>query len=146
MMVLTRLQGELLRLLKQVALELGENGRALTSLIGELSACELLGLNWQPSQGFDATGLSGEQVQIKSRRSWTTENVNPIGRLGRFGKKGKYHFDQGIFVELDDRYEVVKIWQLNAEQIKVLESKEPKGKGLHVYVFQKAGVIVYPAR
>lgn len=143
-MPLTRPQKELLGLLRQVALELGENGRALTSLIGELSACELLGLNWQPSQGFDATRPGGGRVQIKSRKSWTTETVNPAGRLGRFVKKGEYDFDQGIFVELDDRYEVVKIWELNAGQIRELESKEPKGRGLHVYAFRQAATIVYP--
>jgi len=143
-MGLTELQKELLRLLKQVALELGENGRALTGLIGELSACELLGLNWQPSPGFDAIGPSGELIQIKSRKSWATETINPRGRLSRFSKKGKYDFDHGIFVELDDRYEVVRIWQLNVRQLEVLEFKEPKGNGLHVYTFRKAGAIVYP--
>ena len=143
-MALTSPQKELLQLLKQVALELGENGRALTSLIGELSACELLGLNWQPSPGFDATKPGGERIEIKSRKSWTTETVNPVGRIGRFGKKGKYHFDYGILVELDNRYEVVKIYQLNAQQINGLESNESKGRGLHVYTFRKAGVIVYP--
>jgi len=88
----------------------------------------------------------GERVQIKSRKSWTTVTVNPIGRLGRFSKKGKYDFDQGIFVELDNQHEVVKIWQPNTRQIKALESKEAKGRGLHVYAFQQARIIVYQRR
>ena len=47
-------QKRLLSYLKQAALELGEEGRTLTPLIGELSACKLLGLRWKPGVGYDA--------------------------------------------------------------------------------------------
>jgi hypothetical protein len=75
----------LLDSLKRVALEVGEGGRSLTWLIGELSACKLLGLSWQPSLGYDAIGANKKRYQIKTRKSWTTAEVNPKGRLGRFG-------------------------------------------------------------
>ena len=137
-------QEQLLVSLRRVALELGESGRSLTALIGELSACRLLALTWQPSVGFDAIGADGHSVEIKSRKSWTTEAVNPLGRLGRFGKKGTYGFAIGILVELNDFFEVAGIWQLDRDHIELLESKESKGRGLHVYTFEQAAKRVYP--
>ena len=137
-------QDQLLILLKRVALEAGERGRALTALVGELSACKLLNLVWQPSTGFDAIGPNGERFQMKSRKSWTTEEVNPRGRMGRFGKKGEYNFDKGILVELNATFDVSRIWQCDKEQVELVESKEAKGRGLHVYTFQQAATEVYP--
>jgi len=138
-------QDQLLIALKQVALEVGDRGRALTALVGELSACKLLNLVWQPSTGFDAIGPNGEKFQIKSRKSWTTEEVNPLGRMGRFGKKGEYNFDKGILVELNDSYDVSRIWQCDRDQIERVESKEAKGRGLHVFTFQQTATEVYPS-
>ncbi len=144
-MSLSSNQDQLLISLKLVALEVGDSGRALTPVVGELSACKLLNLVWQPSTGFDAIGPSGEKFQIKSRKSWTTEEVNPIGRMGRFGKKGEYSFDKGILVELNDAFDVSRIWQCDREQIELVESKEAKGRGLHVYTFQRTATEVYPS-
>lgn len=131
-MALSNIQEQLLSCLRQVAVEIGESGRSLTPLIGELSACKLLGLTWQPSQGYDAVGVKGERIQIKTRKSWTTVEVNPKGRLGRFGKKGRYDFDEGMFVELDTAFEVKQIWQLDKETIIRAEATKTKGRGLHV--------------
>ncbi len=69
-MALTKLQLQLLSDLKQVAQSLGEEGRCLTDLIGELSACRYLNLKWKPSDGYDAVSKNGELVQIKTRKSW----------------------------------------------------------------------------
>lgn len=138
-------QDQLLISLKQVALEVGDRGRALTALIGELSACKLLNLVWQPSTGFDAIGPNSEKVQIKSRKPWKTEEVNRRARVGRFGKKGEYNFDKGILVELNNVFDVSRIWQCDREQIELVESKEAKGRGLHVYTFRRAATEVYPA-
>ncbi len=71
-MALTKLQLQLLGDLKQVAQSLGEEGKCLTDLIGELSACRCLNLKWKPSDGYDAVTKHGELVQIKSRKSWTS--------------------------------------------------------------------------
>ena len=131
-MALKNNQKRLLRYLKRVALELGYEGRTLTSLIGELSACELLGLRWKPSVGYDALGSEGKRFQIKTRKSWSTEKVNSKGRVGRFGNKGRYDFDQGTLVELGKGFEVTQIWQASREEIMDLEAKIKKGRGLHV--------------
>lgn len=145
-MSLSANQEQLLISLRKVALEAGDSGRALTSLIGELFACKILGLVWQPSQGFDAVGANGERFQIKSRKSWATEQVKLSARLGRFGKKGEYNFNTGLFVEFNSFWEVIGIWQVSREQIELLESKkEAKGRGLHVRDFRQAASKVYPA-
>ena len=142
-MSLSNNQKRLLSYLKQVALELGEEGRTLTQLIGELSACKLLGLKWKPSTGYDALGSKGKRFQIKTRKSWSTEEVNPKGRVGRFGKKDRYDFDQGILVELGKGFEVTQIWQASREAIMDLEAKKTKGRGLHVYEMRQF-TRVYP--
>lgn len=132
-MALNNNQKRLLHYLKQVALELGYEGKTLTPLIGELSACKLLGLKWEPSVGYDALGSEGRRFQIKTRKSWSTEKVNSKGRVGRFGNKGRYDFDQGIFVELGKGFEVTQIWQASREEIMYLEAKKIEGRGLHVH-------------
>ena len=73
-MALTGAQKRLLEAAKEAANDLGDSGkyrgRELSSLIGELSACEKLGMSWQPSPGYDAK--CGESlVQIKTRKSWS---------------------------------------------------------------------------
>lgn len=143
-MTLSKNQEQLLRYLKRVALEIGDEGRSLTDKIGELSACELLGLTWKPTQGYDATGPGQERFQIKTRKSWSTEEVNPRGRIGRFGRKDKYEFDQGLYVELDKAFEVRKIWQLARRTIKKLEQTKTKSKGMHVYEYRRKRNEVYP--
>jgi len=138
-MALTKMQLQFLDNLKIVAQELGEKGRCLTDLIGELSACKNLDLTWEPSDGYDAVTKSDERVQIKSRKSWTTDNVNPSGRLGKFGRKAGYRFDTGLYVELDKCFEVSGIWEMGVEAIRRLEKKESGGKALHVGTFRSKG-------
>ena len=135
-MALTQLQLQLLEVSKKAALELGENGRRLTDLIGELSACHYLDLTWKPSDGYDALAKNSERIQIKSRKSWTTEGVNPSGRLGKFGRKAGYQFDKGIYLELDQFFEISGIWEMPMPKIRELEDKEKGGKGLHVRTFR----------
>ena len=92
-------QKQLLNKLQTVARELSERGRSLTSLIGELSACDILNMRWQPSTGYDCVDGDGKKVEIKTRRDSKGGRVNPVGRMGRFGKRGKYRFNYGLFVE-----------------------------------------------
>ena len=143
-MALTKLQLQLLSDLKQVAQSLGEEGRCLTDLIGELSACRYLNLKWKPSDGYDAVSKNGELVQIKTRKSWTTTSVNPSGRLGKFGRKAGYRFDRGVYVELEQHFEISGIWEMDTETIRKLESKESAGKPLHVGTFRSKGQRLYP--
>ena len=99
-MALTRQQIVFLKELKKIALSLGNEGKCLTFLIGELSACQYLNMKWKPSDGYDAISSRRELVQIKTRKSWSTNQVNGSGRLGKFGRKAGYKFDKGIYVEL----------------------------------------------
>jgi hypothetical protein len=135
-MALTQVQKRLLEAAREAAVELGDRGRALTSLIGELSACEKANLTWELSDGYDA--VSGQdRFQIKSRKSWSTPKVNPAGRLGRFGRKKGYPFDVGIYVALDDEFNVVGIWKMGVSSLKALEDAESANRGLHVDTFVK---------
>ena len=145
-MALTKKQKRLLEAAKDAARELvlvaagqpakerKRMGRELTPVIGELSACEKLDLAWEPSDGYDAT--TGQlRVQVKTRKSESTPTVNPVGRMGRFGRKKGYLFDIAIYVELDDGFEIKNIYQMNADQVKDLEESEPSERGLHVGKF-----------
>ena len=143
-MALTEHQQQLLMYAKKAALELGENDKRLTDLIGELSACDYLNLTWKPSDGYDSLTESGKRVQIKSRKSWTTDKVNPSGRLNRFGRKAGYQFDKGIFVELDQRFEVSNLWEMDQKNIEELERREAGGKGLHVSTFRSHARRLWP--
>ena len=119
---------------------MGRNGRALTGVIGELSACENLGLTWEPTDGYDAVDGSGKKYQIKTRKNWTVANkeknwwkdhkADPAGRMGRFEGRGNYDFDAGIYVELDDDWEVWGIWECEKSILKKLE--KGNNRGLHV--------------
>ena len=133
-MSLTDAQKGLLEAARQAAVELGQRGRELTSLIGELAACQNASLTWEPSDGYDA--WCGQlRVQIKTRKSWSTPEVNPNGRLGRFGRKKGYLFDFAMYGELDDDFNITGLWRMRVEEVKVLEEKE-SGRGLHVGTFR----------
>ena len=134
-MALTDAQKRLLEAAREAAVELGQRGRGLTSLIGELAACESENLVWEPSDGYDAK-FGQLRVQVKTRKSWSTPEVNPSGRLGRFGRKKGYLFDVAMYVELNDDFNMSGLWRMRVEQVKVLEEKEQSGRGLHVGTFR----------
>lgn len=134
-MALTANQKQLLRKLRTVARQLGEQGKCLTSLIGELSACDILNMRWQPSTGYDCVDGDGKKVEIKTRRDSKGGRVNPAGRMGRFGKRDKYRFNYGLFVELEPTFKVRAIYRLGRVAIERLEQKEKLGRGLHIHGF-----------
>ncbi len=123
---------------------MGENGKCLTDLIGELSACQNQNLTWKPSDGYDAVSKDGNSIQIKTRKSWTSEGVNPSGRLGRFGRKAGYQFRKGLYNELDQSFEIFGIWEMDVNSIIALESKEPGQRGLHVRAFKSKAYKIWP--
>ena len=134
-MSLTDAQKRLLEAAREAAVELGQTGRGLTPLIGELAACESENLVWEPSDGYDAK--SGQlRIQIKTRKSWSTPKVNPNGRLGRFGRKKGYLFHVAMYVELNDDFNTTGLWRMRVEEVRVLEEKEKSGRGLHVHTFR----------
>jgi len=139
---LTVAQLQLNDIAKKVAQELGEYGKTLSGLIGELSACQILNLKWQPADGYDAISSDGQKVQVKTRKSWSTKTVNPLGRLGKFGRKAGYLFQRGLLVELNENFDVSEIWEMSKDKIAELEHKE-RGRGLHVHTYRKHSKLVY---
>jgi len=139
-MALTKAQKRLLDAAREVGKEPGQSGkylgRELSSLIGELATCEELDLRWEPSAGYDAcTGK--DRIQIKTRKSEPTPEVNPRGRLGRFGRKKPYSFDVAVYVELDENFNTSGIWRMPVDEVEALEDEKDKGiRGLHVGVFR----------
>ena len=154
--LLTKPQRNFLTSAKEVAIQMGKNGRALTGVIGELSACEKLGLKWEPTDGHDAR-KGRKTYQIKTRKNWTCANkakgwwkehkADPNGRMGRFEGKQKYKFSVGIYVELDDDFEVWGIWKCKKSLLKQRESAPNlKGKiGLKLKEVKDLGDQVYPS-
>ncbi|MCH8308885.1 MAG: hypothetical protein IIB17_00135 [Chloroflexi bacterium] len=126
-----------------LAREIGDSGKELTSIIGELWVCKLQDMTWKPTTGFDAVNQNKHKVQIKTRKSWSTSGVNPSGRVGRFGRKNKYLFDIGIYVELDSDFNPYKIWSLTPTSLEKLESKEKNGRGLHISTVRNSGTVIW---
>ena len=140
--LLTKPQRNFLTSAKEVAIQMGRNGRALTGVIGELSACEKLGLKWEPTDGYDAVDGSGKKYQIKTRKNWWKYNkADPAGRMGRFKGRRNYDFDAGIYVELDDDWEVWGIWECEKSVLKELE--KGNSRGLHVRKVVEHGLLRY---
>ena len=91
------------------------------------------------------------RYQIKTRKNWTEANkkkkwwnchkVDPAGRMGRFEGRGNYDFDIGIYVELDDDFEVWGIWECEKLVLKKLE--KGNGLGLHVKKVTERGLRRY---
>ncbi|MEJ2740018.1 MAG: hypothetical protein P8105_09375, partial [Dehalococcoidia bacterium] len=68
----------------------------------------------------------------------STQEVNPRGRLGRYGTKKGYLFDVAIYTELDGDFNPVNIWHMNAGKVESLEEQISSNAGLHVYTFKKS--------
>lgn len=140
-MALTQSQTKLLSAARKVAVELGGREKALTGLIGELSACEK-DLKWEPSDGYDARTLSDLTVQIKtSRIPQRGETMGWFGRKKR-GQRRSYPFDIAMFVELDSKFNVAGIWHMSVHEVKILEDEETSTWGLRISRFQEHGELL----
>ncbi|MFH1141887.1 MAG: hypothetical protein V1724_09585 [Chloroflexota bacterium] len=139
-MALTGPQKALLEAAKKTALQLGELGKELTGLIGELSACEKEDLTWEPSKGYDAKTSSGQRVQIKTRRALVAPFVRKAETMGWFGRRNKseYSFDIAMYVELDKNFSLVGkgIWQMSAAEVCQLERVGTSTWGFRVGAFK----------
>jgi len=131
-MSLTNSQKNLLKAAKGAAKELGSRGKALTGLIGELSVCEDK-MMWEPSDGYDAK-TNDLKVQIKTSR--TPEPGETMGWFGYKKKKG-YLFDIAIYVELNHNFDVVGIWHMGVDEVKILEKSETSTWGLRISRFKE---------
>ena len=135
-MGLTRNQDHLLHLLAVEARKMNEAGRILSGIIGELSACKILNMTWEPRTGYDAVDQEGKRIEIKTRRDSKNGKVNPNGTMGFFKKvkenthspKRKYVISYGLYVELDKNFKAERIIKISLEKIKQLE-KHVKSNG-----------------
>lgn len=121
-MGLTPNQIKLLDLLRKVAMKMGEDGRELTGIIGELSACKIRKMKWNPGTGYDAIDKKGKRVEIKTRRDSKGEDVDPNGTIGKYGKKGKYQFNYGLYLELGKDFEINSMYEVSITTLKQLEN------------------------
>lgn len=130
----------------------GLMGKALTGLIGELSACridpERRKLKWEPSVRYDCIDRDGHKYEIKTRRdSQGRKEVNPRGTIGRYGKRDKYIFDVGLYVELSTDYEVTRIYKMSIDLVSKLEAQSKrKDKCITVGNFRAKAKLIYPRR
>ena len=131
-MALSQAQRKLLEASVEAARELGERGKALTGLIGELSACQDQHLTWEPSNGYDAK-RGDLRVQIKTARSPTAGYT-----MGWFGRKKKtvYLFDEAVYVELDANFNVAGIWHMDGGDVEQLERSESSTWGVRIKRFK----------
>lgn len=108
---------------------------ALSGIIGELTACDGLRADWRPNDGFDAIAKSGWRIQIKTRRRRRGRDKSP--RMGVFKptRNGAYQFSVGWYVELDEDFNLVGIWQASKKTI--LKLQKNTNKGLPVRKFKK---------
>jgi hypothetical protein len=114
----------------------------LTDELGELHACELLGLERSVAgnTGYDAMDVEGDRVQIKARAPRTGDHVNPIGRVGRFHS---WEFDYALLVLFDGEYGVDAIWMAAQRDLEELQARVRNPKvGISVSGFIKVGVRV----
>jgi len=137
-MALTEAQEKLLDAAREVAIELGERGKVLTGLIGELSACSYGSLKWEPSDGYDAR-VGDLQVEVETARC--PRSGETIGWFGRRKEKG-YSFAMAMYVELDSDYKVAGIWHMGSNEIKDLEGTETSTWGLRINRFKARGEIL----
>jgi hypothetical protein len=108
----------------------------LTAIIGELSACERMHVNWQPSEGFDAIKGRGERISIKTRV--IRKDRDPSPTMGRFrrNKLGQHPFDFGWYVELYENYELRGIWATTRRTVATLQAAR-SSHGISIAKFKK---------
>lgn len=149
-MPLKKLQKQLLNLLRENAKKMGPDGKTLTGLIGELSVCIInfpeFKLKWEPSVGYDCLDQNEKKYEIKTRKdSKGRKEVNSKGTVGRYGKRDKYIFDIGLYVELNEYYEVSRTYEMPCDEIRRLELQSTrKDKCLTVGTFRRKGRPIYP--
>lgn len=119
----------------------------ITSELGELYACVLLGLRRTPpgTRGYDALDGEGKKVQIKTRAPETGGEVNRMGTLGKFTS---WNFDYALLVLLKEewdkkRYGVEEIWKAGCAELKNAQAKKKK-RGIPVHKFLKLGEMIFP--
>jgi hypothetical protein len=101
-------------------------------------------MKWEPSSGYDCIDNKDKKVEIKTRRDSKNDEVRKQSRVGRFGKKGNYNFDYGLYVGLDHKFEVHNIFKITRESLIELEATEKQNRGLHISSLIKRAPKIYP--
>ncbi len=147
-----RTEAEILADVKSLAVEYYDlTGKPLgvTGEVAEVAAAEKLGLELAPArtEGYDATRPGGERVQIKGRR--ILHRKRPYtGRVSKIDVTKP--FDTVALVLLDERYEVVEIWEAGRaaieERIRAPGSKARNERGsLGIAQFRSIAKRVWPS-
>ena len=134
-MGLTRSQKQLLKAAKLTAAELGDHGKSLTRLIGVLSVCDYLDLEWRPTDLHDAVSSDGERIRIRTTRSFESQHIDRSGEMRKFGGRSGYNFNLGVFAELNWDYEIVQVWARHSNSIKILEGARNPGQPFSIRKF-----------
>jgi len=138
--MLTDVQKRALEAIQALARRLPqEKGRALTGLIGELSACKALNLKWDPSSGYDAVDKNGKHVQIKTRRDSKGGEINKVGTVGGFTN---FDFHYALYAELDAKFDLLSIYKIDMDVLPSLITR--KDNALTVSAWRKNGKVVFP--
>jgi hypothetical protein len=114
-----------------------------TDELGELHACELLGLSPAVTNnpGFDATETDGTRVQVKARAPRSGAQVNPAGRMSRFQN---WEFDYALLVLLDGDCVPETIVRRERADVQRMQDRLPNSaQGLHVSTFVRGGIVVW---
>jgi hypothetical protein len=114
----------------------------ITGEIGEILACHRLGLflvKHPRSIGYDAVDQKSQRIQIKTRRSETSEVPNVSGRLGTFSK---HPFDYALMVILSSDYKVREIWRARASHLEPIIGRHKK-RNPTLRQFKSVGQTVY---
>ena len=115
-----RTEAEILADVKRLAVEyyeLTEKPLGVTGEVAEVAAAEKLGLELAPArtEGYDATRPGGQRVQIKGRRILDGRPLY-TGRISRIDLTKP--FDLVALVLLDERYDLVEIWEAPRDAVK----------------------------
>lgn len=102
----------------------GQRKLGITGEVGEILACERLGLKLvlsPRSEGFDAIDEHGLHVEIKSRRSESDGLPRDVGRTSRFSR---HTCDYALLVLLDKTYQLQEIWRADYKKLRPIIDKQ----------------------
>lgn len=122
----------------------GKRKLGITGEVGELLVARRLNLRLvldSRSSGYDARDAKGRRVEIKTRRSESSDRVNKAGRLSRFSR---HKFDYALLCLLDHNYDIDEIWRANYKKLAPVIQKEQKKSGITIRSFMIVGQREFP--
>jgi len=121
----------------------GSRKLGITGEVGEILACYELSLDLvvdPRTEGYDALDKDRMRVQIKTRRSETSDMPKMMGRTSKFSE---HEFDYALLVLLKQNHEISSIWRADYEQLLPhIEKEERRNPNLNT--FKSVGNKIYP--